>query len=502
MYFTDPVTGQISNEYTCQQSDVITSDKKALIKEYIMPFVTSILQYVLSVVPMGNSLILDKTFHEVLGRVLDNPKVENPSYMCREGIAIPSHLFEEGQPDTDFYLIVSSRPVAFERKVLADAYPCSHFIYNDEWGTYYGRPLVASINFNPGSLLLEQISSGILQDQFRTHQLIMLGLHEMIHALGFTANMYSNYVDEDGVRYSDVGPVITETRPGGLSVKMITSPRVVAFAQFHYRCPSLIGVELEGRDYGSHWEERIAGDELMSPLTTRVMPLSALTLALLQDSGWYQVNFEAAQRWRWGWHRGCDFVTKPCSESSWGDLFCSNEQLKCNQERTSKAQCNAQNSPANDAHLYYMDGCPTLKSFSNRGFCQDLTSLFALKQNSYGETFGDSSNCFDVRTESDITPVPACFQIRCTHNAATNKSQVVFNVFDRWYGCPSGDLATQETWVKISHPSLPSGTLQVTCPSYNFFCENEATEAWTVGAMHLTTAWSTLVVFLVLLFLL
>lgn len=64
----------------------------------------------------------------------------------------------------------------------------------------------------------------------------------------------------------------------------MTSPRVLKFAQFHFQCPTLQGVELEGRDYGSHWEERIAGDELMSPLTTRVMPLSALTLALLQGT--------------------------------------------------------------------------------------------------------------------------------------------------------------------------------------------------------------------------
>lgn len=136
---------------------------------------------------------------------------------------------------TDFYLIVTARPVPYERKVLADAYPCSHRIYKDQWGTYYGRPLVASINFNPGtisdftfclplslgSLLLDQISVAILHDQFRTHQLVMLGLHEMIHALGFTSNLYSHYVNDFGVRYSETGPVVPLERPGAAPTRMV-----------------------------------------------------------------------------------------------------------------------------------------------------------------------------------------------------------------------------------------------------------------------------------------
>jgi len=300
----------------------------------------------------------------------------------------------------------------------------------------------------------------------------------MIHALGFTSNLYSHYVNDFGVRYSEMGPVIPLERPGAAPSRMMTSPRVLKFAQFHFQCPTLQGVELEGRDYGSHWEERIAGDELMSPLTTRVMPLSALTLALLQDSGWYEVNFASAQRWRWGWRKGCDFVTKPCSESSWGDLYCSGDQLKCNQERSSKAQCNAHNNPTSDAHLYYMDGCPTLKSFSNRGFCQDLTSALAVSSNPNGETFGDSSNCFDVREATGASVTPACYQTRCVYNSASNQSQLVFNVFNKWYGCPAGSASSRDTWVEVPHPDLPGGSVQVMCPKFQFFCENEALEPW------------------------
>jgi len=468
-----------------------------------MHFVKSTLEYVLSVVPEGGPLVLDAAYHgnfSRIGRINTNGGnfVDGP--ICRESVAIPPHLFDEGQNDTDFYIIVIGRPVPGQRRVLADANPCSHRVYQDQWGTYFGRPLVAAINFNPGSVLLEQISTSVIDDQFRTKQLVMLGLHEMIHALGFTSTLYSSYVNEYGLRYGETGPVVDLEVPGSKIIRVMTSPRVVKFGQFHFGCPTMKGVELEDIDFGSHWEERVAGDELMSPLTTRVMPLSALTLALLQDSGWYQVNFEAAQRWRWGWRRGCAFVTQPCSENSWKDLYCSNNQLKCNQERSSKAQCNSKNNAATDAHLYFMDNCPTLKSFTNRGFCQDLTSTLAIKENQYGENFGDASSCFDVRTTSDALVVPACYQTRCITNSATNASQVVFTIFNKNYGCPAGAHSNQDTWVRVDHPALPGGSIQVLCPQYQFFCENEATESWTLTGPSLFVNWFFLLSSLLVLF--
>jgi hypothetical protein len=42
---------------------------------------------------------------------------------------------------------------------------------------------------------------------------------------------------------------------------------------------------------------------------------SGLTLALLEDSGWYHVNYSAADPLAWGLGQGCDFVNKSCA--SW-----------------------------------------------------------------------------------------------------------------------------------------------------------------------------------------
>ena len=47
---------------------------------------------------------------------------------------------------------------------------------------------------------------------------------------------------------------------------------------------------------GSHWEMRVMLTEFMTGVPSGLRNVkSALTLALLQDSGWYVANFDAAE---------------------------------------------------------------------------------------------------------------------------------------------------------------------------------------------------------------
>ena len=41
---------------------------------------------------------------------------------------------------------------------------------------------------------------------------------------------------------------------------------------------------------------------------------SRLTLALMEDTGWYRANYSMAQHLRWGHKLGCDFAMKSCKE--------------------------------------------------------------------------------------------------------------------------------------------------------------------------------------------
>jgi len=43
--------------------------------------------------------------------------------------------------------------------------------------------------------------------------------------------------------------------------------------------------------------------------------ISEFTLALLESSGWYQVNYNMAEPFEWGRNQGCGFLDQPCMNS-------------------------------------------------------------------------------------------------------------------------------------------------------------------------------------------
>ena len=42
--------------------------------------------------------------------------------------------------------------------------------------------------------------------------------------------------------------------------------------------------------------------------------MSNITLALMEDTGWYRANYMMAETMTWGKELGCDFVMKSCKE--------------------------------------------------------------------------------------------------------------------------------------------------------------------------------------------
>jgi hypothetical protein len=73
--------------------------------------------------------------------------------------------------------------------------------------------------------------------------------------------------------------------------------------------------------------------ELLSAISTpNVQVISPLTLALLEDSGWYRADFSLSELSPFGHGVGCQFVFEDCIQDGevpdWGrDFFC-NDQLQ------------------------------------------------------------------------------------------------------------------------------------------------------------------------------
>jgi leishmanolysin-like peptidase len=101
-------------------------------------------------------------------------------------------------------------------------------------------------------------------------------------------------------------------------VDMMVTPKVREEARKHFNCSILEGAELE--DQGgegtalTHWEKRILENEAMTGTHTQSPVFSRITLALMEDSGWYRANYSMASPLSWGKNLGCNFVMKSCKD--------------------------------------------------------------------------------------------------------------------------------------------------------------------------------------------
>lgn len=90
---------------------------------------------------------------------------------------------------------------------------------------------------------------------------------------------------------------------------MITLPTVLKKAKAHFGCSTMKGVPLENQggsgSKGSHWERTVMGDDFMTASSMHGPIISDISLAFLQDSGWYMPDYSKAEKLLWGKGRGC-----------------------------------------------------------------------------------------------------------------------------------------------------------------------------------------------------
>lgn len=219
------------------------------------------------------------------------------------------------------------------------------------------RPLAGFANFCPNALTDEPDA---FQAQLET------AVHEALHALAFSSTLFSQFIGKDGqplgrqnvVKTFNVRELLTcllsivktaedsrilSSVPAtcafgcaddlsvifvscfqeehGRRVQKIITPTVVREARKHFGCSSLNGAELENEGgpgiAGSHWESRIFQYEIMDGQAGNNMDferhvVTRLTLAALEDTGWYKANWDAASTMLIGRDAGCQFLNQDC----------------------------------------------------------------------------------------------------------------------------------------------------------------------------------------------
>ncbi|KAH7693184.1 Protein Y43F4A.1 a, partial [Aphelenchoides avenae] len=260
-------------------------------------------------------------------------------YKCRY-CALPNPLTctSSGPPDgpgvsgADFLLYVSA--VNSERcknqDTIAYAAHCQQEAELD-------RPIAGHVNICPTALSTHSHDQEILLSTVK---------HEILHALGFSAGLYAFFRDSEGRprtkrnRYNrpisfnrergyydpdetTVKTVVRDdwwTAEGLVShpVHVMVTERVREEARKHFACDDLEGAELENQGGDgtalTHWEKRLFENEAMTGTHTQNPVYSRLTLALMEDSGWYKSNYSVAEPLHWGHKLGCDFAMKSCGD--------------------------------------------------------------------------------------------------------------------------------------------------------------------------------------------
>ncbi|XP_029461150.1 leishmanolysin-like peptidase [Rhinatrema bivittatum] len=278
----------------------------------------------------------------------------------------------EGIQDADFVLYVSAQTTerCGQENIVAYAAYCQLEAEMD-------RPIAGYANLCPNMISTQ------------VHEFVgMLSTvkHEILHALGFSAGLFAFYYDDNGnpwtarhatglppfnlslglyqwsnkvVRKAVRSWDVRGTRVLQHDVFLLVTPRVVEETRKHFNCQALEGMELENQGgLGTelnHWEKRLLENEAMTGSHTQNRVFSRITLALMEDTGWYRANYSMAEKLDWGRNKGCDFAMKSCKfwinqqkkrqemVNPYCDTLRSNPlQLTCRQDQRAVAVCNLQ----------------------------------------------------------------------------------------------------------------------------------------------------------------
>mmetsp|Transcript_18110 Transcript_18110/g.18102 ORF Transcript_18110/g.18102 Transcript_18110/m.18102 type:complete len:628 (+) Transcript_18110:647-2530(+) len=251
------------------------------------------------------------------------------------------------------------------------------------------------------------------------------------------------------------------------SPTLITLPTVKSETEKFFECSGIEGLELE--DYGgdgvagNHWEAKIVKEDYMLAVIPDHPSLSALTLALFGDSGWYIVDMSRAQPLIWGKGQGCDWLYYPCISSGTPQAgYCIDDTTSdCDFYALGKGTCNLKEYSENLEASYqyfpdpnkggsdpYPDYCPTVKIDSGKLCTDPGTSV----NSDYGETAGPSSRCIMsslIKQSLSGSPAdaPACFEVDCREDGlhviidgndvtCTPGQRVAVDNYDGTISCP------------------------------------------------------------------
>ncbi|OMJ65974.1 hypothetical protein SteCoe_37346 [Stentor coeruleus] len=331
-------------------------------------------------------------------------------------------------------------------------------------------------NVYAGRIVINPTNFASITDENRFSVLV----HEIIHVLGFSKNLYKYWKNSSGANYTEVTKTV-EIR--GVNKIYIVTPQVKTVAQSVYNCGSLEGMELEDQGnedtISSHWDMRVLINDVMITEVVNDKIFSNLTLALLADTGWYTVNYTMGQLPLFGTNGGCSFFTEKClqnDKTQFSEYFCDTDSTAlCDFNHLYKSYCSIAKYPISLPTNYqyytdtykggsdiYTDYCPYSKQFIN-GNCRGNASTTFVNSLA-NETISLNSRCFQSTLVLSGNTIPTAAS-SCYEVIECNNDNAVVKIGDKTVNCPLS-LTVPENVIVTGY----DGSL--TCPAFGILCKN------------------------------
>eukprot|EP00388_Colpodella_angusta_P019148 GDKJ01047877.1.p1 GENE.GDKJ01047877.1~~GDKJ01047877.1.p1 ORF type:complete len:851 (-),score=149.18 GDKJ01047877.1:710-3262(-) len=242
---------------------------------------------------------IESTFRIV--RVSGIFKTADGTASCYQAM-IPSK-YKTGVTNTDYLLLVTTTTSSCSSNTLGWALSCQ-IDQND-------RPVVGQLNVCQNNLNSNDLS-------YVTNFFI----HEILHAMGFDSSSFAffrnpyqemapltprlasglpTYTDTSYV--ASTNTLATETTAYNTQGFYVVTPVIRDLMRAYSGCSTVPGAALEDEggssSAASHFEKRVFGPDVMTGVTSRFPMMSAFSLALLEDSGWYVPKYSEVVEIMW-----------------------------------------------------------------------------------------------------------------------------------------------------------------------------------------------------------
>ena len=244
-------------------------------------------------------------------------------------------------------------------------------------------------------------------------QMTSIITHEIIHIIALILYLFESFTNKNKkiIKQKNTNKnkkIIIKEKKNGKQIYKLTTPKLVQTAKSHFNCATITGVYLENNgtkgSTGSHFEKLHYGNEIMVSISTGLPSLSKLTLSLLEDTGWYRVNYLLADELTWGKDKGCAFVEDYSCKSGFSEFCQVEREVGCSDDFVTKTFCVSYSNA---------DGC-LIADFPIGFACADkLGFVSSVYQGSrVYEQLGAFSRCFKTVLRGE-TNLAGCFVAKC-----------------------------------------------------------------------------------------